>query len=178
MRGIIYCIKQKGTGFDSPIYIGSTKDFNNRKHSHKQSCNNLNDRQCNLKVYKYIRYNGDWDMFEMIEIGVIDYETRKELIIEEQKWIEDLGSDLNEHRAYLSPEEKKKRYIIHNKKYRQENRQNELKRVSEYYKKNKNKYSNIHNCPCGGTYTIKHKPRHIETKKHQTYVENLNKDLN
>ena len=31
MRGIIYCIKEKDKGYDSPIYIGSTKDFNMRK---------------------------------------------------------------------------------------------------------------------------------------------------
>jgi len=163
MRGIIYCIKQKETDFDSPIYIGSTKDFSNRKITHYNMCNNLNGKDYNLKVYKYIRSNGGRDNFEMIEIGIVECENNEELKIEEQKWIEDLGSDLNDRRAYTSPEEKKKQH---------------RQRSKIYSEKHKKKLNKSFVCPCGVPYTLRNKARHIKTKKHQTYVGHLNKDLN
>ena len=52
MRGIIYCIKQKGTGYDSPIYIGSTKDFYNRKKEHKHY---LKDCSFEITFQLYLR---------------------------------------------------------------------------------------------------------------------------
>ena len=67
MRGIIYCIKQKEKGYDSPINIGSTKDFNMRKGAHKTICH-----KSDIKLYQYIRENGGWDNFEMLEIGVVE----------------------------------------------------------------------------------------------------------
>ena len=196
MTGIIYCIKQKEKGYDSPIYIGSTKDFHKRKIQHKSDCNNTNTHCYNIKVYQYIRENGGWDNFDMIEIGVVEYETDEELRIEEQKWIEDLGASLNNYRAYLSPkyyneycrerDEYQKKYNEENrekinerqKKYYEENRG----KIKDYYKENKEKLNKRKNkkfdCPCGGKYTNNGKSSHIKTKKHKTYEKNLNKDLN
>ena len=107
MRGIIYCIKQKEKDYDSPIYIGSTNGFNNRKRLHKHNCYNDKRHEYNYKVYQYIRENGGWDNFDMIEIGVVDYETDDELRIEEQKYIDDLGATLNDRKSYRSIEERK-----------------------------------------------------------------------
>ncbi len=50
------------------IYIGSTTNFRRRKFTHKYSCNNPNDRNYNLNVYKIIRENGGWDAFDMVEL--------------------------------------------------------------------------------------------------------------
>ncbi len=123
MRGIIYCIKQKETGYDSPIYIGSTKDFKKRKMCHKTNCNNPNSKEYNLNNYQHIRENGGWDNFEMLEIGVIEYETEEELRIEEQKWIDDLGATLNTNKAY-------------SKNYYKENIDKEKIRLKKYYETN------------------------------------------
>lgn len=99
MLGIIYCIKEKDKGYDSPVYIGSTTNFYNRKKEHKSNCININSYHYNVKVYQYIRDNDGWDNFEMLEIGFIDYEKDIELRECEQMWIDDLGATLNSYNA-------------------------------------------------------------------------------
>ena len=155
MRGIIYCIKQKETGYDSPIYIGSTKDFNMRKGTHKYNCNNPNRKCYNIKLYKYIRENDGWDNFEILEIGAVDYETEEELRVEEQKWIEDLGATLNNDKAYRSKEDRKEYVFGKNIEYRE--------KYKEYYKKHNNEKIK---CECGFIGIKKNMTRHRKSKKH------------
>ena len=146
MRGIIYCIKESGKGYDSPIYIGSTNDYYKRYIHHKSICNIKT-----IKLYQYIRENGGWDNFEMLEIGVVDYETSEELRKEEQKWIEDLGATLNDIRAYRSSEEQKqyqKEYMVGYKDI-----------------KNKKRIVKIQ-CECGTIVSKCNLKRHRKTKKH------------
>jgi hypothetical protein len=50
------------------VYVGHTTVFTKRKSLHKVSCNNESNNDYNLKVYNYIRANGGWDNFSMIEI--------------------------------------------------------------------------------------------------------------
>ena len=50
------------------IYIGSTTDFIRRKNAHKNCCNNEKQKAHNDKKYQYIRNNGGWDCFNMIEV--------------------------------------------------------------------------------------------------------------
>ena len=52
------------------IYIGSTCNFTQRKYSHKRVCNNelLKTPCVNSKLYKFIRENGGWDNWDMIEL--------------------------------------------------------------------------------------------------------------
>jgi len=155
MRGIIYCIKQKGTGYDSPIYIGSTKDFYNRKLHHKSDCNNPNSKNHNFKLYQYIRENGEWDNFEMLEIGVVEYETDEEFRIEEQKWIDDLGATLNNYRSYTSKEDMKDHLRRHRKQH--------YKKLTVKEKKYKNEKIK---CECGSLVNRGSIARHRKSKKH------------
>ncbi len=155
MRGIIYCIKQKETGYDSPIYIGSTNHFDRRKMNHKTNYNNTNRKEYNYKVYQYIRENGGWDNFEMLEIGVIEYETEEELRIEEQKWIDDLGAELNGHRAYLSKKKHKELNNIKRKKYYQ-----------KYKEKIKEKSKEKIKCECGIIVNRGDISKHRKSKNH------------
>ena len=66
-KTIIYKIVHKEDPDNHEIYVGHTTDFTNRKRCHKKTCNNQNDRH-HLKVYQYIRENGGWDDFIMLEI--------------------------------------------------------------------------------------------------------------
>lgn len=50
------------------IYIGHTTDFSCRKSHHKSSCNNPKSTEYNQKKYQYIRGNGGWGCFKMLEI--------------------------------------------------------------------------------------------------------------
>jgi hypothetical protein len=50
------------------IYVGHTTDMRKRKWGHKSNCNNEKIKNYNLNVYQFIRNNGGWDNWEMIEI--------------------------------------------------------------------------------------------------------------
>jgi len=131
MRGIIYCIKQKGTGYDSPIYIGSTVNFYNRKRQHKSNCYNTNRIHYNVKLYQYIRDNSGWDNFEMLEIGVVEYETEEELRVEEQKWIDDLGATLNDRKSYQSIQDRKYHKRQTSNKYYEKHKEKITKKIKK-----------------------------------------------
>ena len=49
-------------------YIGSTTQFCTRKNTHKTTCTDPTRKNHNLKVYKFIRDNGGWENWNMIEI--------------------------------------------------------------------------------------------------------------
>ena len=76
-------------------YVGHTTSFKERKFNHKYKCNNENDEKYNLKVYKYIRENGGWDNFTMIEIEKYPCKDGNEAKARERYWHEKLNSSLN-----------------------------------------------------------------------------------
>ena len=55
----------------SEIYIGSTTAFKARKSQHKSNCNNENRAGYNCKVYKFIRENGNFQNWDMIQIYLL-----------------------------------------------------------------------------------------------------------
>ena len=63
------------------LYIGHTTNFVQRKHAHKNSCNNEKSPCYPLKVYKTIRENGGWNNWTMDIIAFHNckdsYEARK-----------------------------------------------------------------------------------------------------
>jgi hypothetical protein len=50
------------------IYIGSSTNFKERRKGHKKRCNNEKQKSYNIYVYKFIRDNGGWDNWTMIEL--------------------------------------------------------------------------------------------------------------
>ena len=64
---IIYRIVCKDTSI-TDCYVGHTTNFINRKNGHKTKCNNEKDKNYNLNVYQFIRDNGNWENWDMIEI--------------------------------------------------------------------------------------------------------------
>jgi len=111
----VYKIKCRDTNI-TEFYIGSSVDFKSRKTRHKSDSNNLNNRNYCSPIYMFINVNGGIDnwMFEIIkEYNLI---SKKELIIEEQKWIELLQPHLNGQNAKgINKEPIKKRDRIRNK---------------------------------------------------------------
>ncbi len=94
------------------IYVGSTTNFKNRKSHHKGSCNNEKNKSYKLCVYSFIRLNGGWDNFDMIEIEkVVDCNDANELRKRERYYIETLKAELNKNIPSRTPEE----YRIDNK---------------------------------------------------------------
>ena len=158
-------------------YIGSTKNFRCRKNQHKCACTNETSNKYNLLLYKTIRENGGFDNWCMVPIGKGIFENKVDVLIEEQKYINDYNSTLNSNKAFISKEEminykiqyneihkeeinEKQKY--YNKKYRETHK--------EEIKESNKKYSEAHKekttCECGGCYTSRHKAEHFRTKRH------------
>ena len=72
------------------IYVGHTTNFTRRKYDHKNSCSTKE-----IKVYQFIRDNGGWDNWEMIEIEKCSFNDSNEARARERYWIETLNSSLN-----------------------------------------------------------------------------------
>jgi hypothetical protein len=83
------------------IYIGSTRDFNQRKITHKCAC-----KTKELKVYQMIREAGGWDKCEMIPIEEYDCEENLQARIREEHWRREYDANLNTVKAYRTEQER------------------------------------------------------------------------
>jgi hypothetical protein len=171
----------------SEIYVGHTTDFTNRKSLHKHVCSNIKHKEYNLKVYRYIRENGGWLNWLMVEIEKFPCNDENEASKRERYYIETLKSSLNcqkpgrtkqeyhednkktilaQHIQYR--EENKEEIVIRNKKYRDEHK--------EHIKAGSKKYAEEHSekvvCDCGVKYQIIGKTRHLNTKRHLAHILN------
>jgi hypothetical protein len=135
------------------IYIGSTTNFNKRRNAHKSDCNNKEKRSYNLYVYQFIRSNGGFQNWSMVEIELFNARDKKNLHRRERYWIETEKSVLNQIRAYATEEEKK-----------DDNKKTALK----YYYNNKAEQIG---CECGSIISRHGLTRHKKTKKHIKLLE-------
>jgi hypothetical protein len=218
----------------SDIYIGHTTNFTQRKNQHKTSCCNENDKRYNQYVYNFIRQNGGWDNWTMIQIQQHKLQNKREAESTEHFWIEKLSANLNTNNPHAmckeQPQiykknwyEEKKDYILQKakkhyqenkeqkiecqkqyaeenkekiaekqKEYREKNKEKLAEQKKEYREKNKEKASEEHkewrkvnkeklkqqksqiiNCECGNQYTFGNKYRHLQSKVHINYQNNL-----
>ena len=190
-NGIIYKIVSKDINI-TECYIGSTINFKERKRKHITHCNNENSIKYNYKLYKFIRDNGGFNNFEIIEIKKYPSTSKRELELEEQKQYEIYGGELNSQyptrtrKEYLiDNKEKIKEYYQENKekynekfkKYYVDNKEKLKEQMKEYYLNNLEKIKEKNNkkikCECGGRYTRINKARHNKTKKHLKYLSTI-----
>ena len=130
---------------DDLVYVGHTTNWDRRKYSHKQRCNNKNDTKHNLKLYKMMRDNGGWEMFRMIEIEKYPCNDKREAEKRENDIMKELKSSMISIRSFISEDDKKewdKEYYLKNKerlkKYRDNNKDKICEKHKEYYEiKNK-----------------------------------------
>jgi hypothetical protein len=177
------------------VYVGSTCNFNNRKRQHRQRCNNENDKEFHLKVYKTIRENGGWENWKMIQIGTREQITKRQAEHIEEEYRLELKAELNDKRAYLDKQSKeyKEEKAISDKKYRESekgkaayerrkdyfteynNSEETKERKQEWYLANKEKQlanqAERYVCSCGKELTIGKKARHEKTQFH---IDNCN----
>ena len=140
LKGCIYMIKKQDDFNNENIYIGSTCNFTRRKHKHKTTCNNENDKDYNLKLYQYIRENDGWDAWVMTKI--IDYpcNSKSELNIMERRYIDNYKSTLNCNIPTRT-----------NKQYQNDNKEKIAQRKKRHYEANKDKILEkviCDNCGC------------------------------
>jgi hypothetical protein len=77
------------------IYIGHTTNFVQRKHAHKQNCNNIKSPCYNLKLYKTIRENGNWSNWDMLIVQFYNCKDHLEARQKEQDHYIALNATLN-----------------------------------------------------------------------------------
>jgi len=66
-------------------------------------------------------------------------------------------------------------YKEYHKKHYEENKEDYKERGKKYREANKEKLHKKYDCCCKGKYTHQHKKRHLKSKKHQDYLDNLEK---
>jgi len=133
----------------SNMYVGSSIDLTKRKSHHKTTCNNPNDKDHHLLVYKTIRDNGGWDNWRMLEIEHKIVKDKTEAKQCEQYWIEFYNAQMNmlklnfNQREYS--EQYNKQYYEQNKDYQreyyQEHKDQRLDYQREYYQEHKEQMS-------------------------------------
>jgi hypothetical protein len=131
-------------------YIGHTTNFIQRKNQHKKLCNDIN---FNRYVYKFIRDNGGWDNWSMIEIEKHDCKDKRQAESIEQYWIEKLLPTLNVNKPYAmckeDPQlykqnwyEEKKDYILEKAKINyKENKEDKIEYQKKYAEEHKDQIS-------------------------------------
>jgi hypothetical protein len=178
-------------------YVGSTTNLQRRKTSHKFNCNNMNSTNYSNYVYSYIRENGGWENFDVVEVEKFNATDKNHLHTRERYWIEFLRSELN---SYIP--------LQNSKEYYENNKESILTKHKEYYELNKkqlcenkkiyNELNKEHNneikkiyrnanrdqlrekrkekikCECGSETSKSNLSYHKKTKKHLSYIQSLN----
>ena len=169
-KSCIYKLVHKQDFNNENIYIGSTTNFIQRKKNHKKACNNENHQSYNFKLYQYIRQNGGWNDWTMIQIQPYSCNSKKELETEERRFIETLKTKLNnniptrtnaEWRNDNRDEIKEK-----DKKKYNDNKIKISENAKKYYEDNKDKIFEKVICDkCGCEVTKSHLARHKKSQK-------------
>ena len=140
-------------------YIGSTKDFKQRKIEHKSRYIN----GYTFKVYEMIKENGGWDKSEMMPIEEYECENNIQARIREEYWRREYDAKMNSRKAYISKQE-----------YTEIQKEPNKERCKIWYIKNqahiKEYKQKDMNCECGSNVKISHYTRHLKTNKHLAFV--------
>ena len=104
-RSVLYKICSRDKTI-TDIYVGSTTDFSKRKSRHKTDCNKVNNKNYNLYVYGFIRENGGWVEWEMIQIEEYDCCSKRELEFKEEQLRSELKATLNMKRCWRDKNDK------------------------------------------------------------------------
>lgn len=147
------------------IYVGHTTNFIKRKANHKKSTNTPTDPLYDTYKYQFIRNNGgfeNWTMIEIIKIACVDVNDACRV---ERQYMEQLNATLNKNKPIITPNEKEEYYMNYyernkekiceyNKEYIKENK-DQLKNYREINKEKKREYDKL---------------RNIKTKKHKNDI--------
>ena len=132
---IIYKIVCKDIN-NKDCYVGHTTCFTKRKYRHKYCCNNPNDKGYNLYVYKFIRENGGWDNWEMVEVDKVSCVDSNEALKHERHYIEQLKATLNKVIPTRTDKEyyetNKEKFKELHKQYHIEHKEERLEQMKQY----------------------------------------------
>ena len=124
-------------------YVGHTTDLINRTYNHIYNCFHINGGKYHYKLYQFVRTNGGWENWEIIEIKKYPCNNLQEAKKEERYWIETLQSKLNQIIPLRTDSEhyyeNKEKHLIKCKNYYEEHKEEILDYHKNYYKDNKEK---------------------------------------
>jgi hypothetical protein len=177
------------------IYIGHTTSLVKRRCSHKSNYNNETSKEYNKMVYQFIRNNGGWENWEVIEIEkcpCLDFEEACKI---ERFYIETLNATLNR----VIPSRTLKEWYEVNKDAKAEYYKNNIDSIKEKHKLHREKNRDIINekakgklryepnkdlwcsqkrekvkCDCGCVIARGNLPEHKRTQKHIKLIEQVN----
>ena len=170
------------------IYVGHTCNLSKRRWHHKNCCENETGKY-NMKVYQFIRKNGGWNNWDVIEVDkcpCLDFEEATKI---ERYYIETLNATLNmviptrttkeyyyankeerlaNHKKWVNENaDKVKQYTI---EYREKNKERILERDRQcsklYREKNKEQIYEKIQCECGCLITKTGLTKHKTSQKH------------
>ena len=138
----------------------STTNFRKRKNQHKECCTNASSKKHGYPVYNYIRENGGWDNWDMVQVAEVNAKDKRELHATERRYVEQLGATLNRQ----VPTKTRKQYY-------DDNRDKIVAHVKQYYQDHKAErrayLDAVIECECGLTSTRSHMSRHQRTQRHK-----------
>jgi len=163
-------IRQNG-GFDNwDVVIVQNVKCENKQELHKKERFYIEELGAELNKQVPSRSLEEWKQDNketILEKNKEYYENNKEKIAEINK----------QYR-----EDNKNKIVEKQKEWYKDNKDKILEKVKKYQKKYRNdnkdkiaeKKNQKFNCDCGGKYTLSNKVKHLKSKKHQTYLQNLN----
>jgi hypothetical protein len=177
-------------------YVGHTTNWDKRKASHKQCCNDEKNKDYKLKLYEVMRENGGFNNWKMILVEDYPCKSKREAEQREQYHMDLLVEKLNTNRAFQTRKqileevkekakekeiikEKAKEYYKQNKdkikEYYQQNKDKAKEKAKEYRQQNKDKIKVYRTeklvCECEVICSRKHMATHKKSKQHLTYIE-------
>ena len=108
----IYCIDPS----INELYIGHTTNFVQRKHAHKQGCNNVKSANYKCKLYQVMRENNGWDNWKMDIIAFHECDNLLGAKIQEQKYYEEYKATLNSIEPLPKPKPKIVKVVVKKEK--------------------------------------------------------------
>lgn len=174
LNTIMYKIVCKDTEI-TDCYAGKTTDFTRRKSEHKRACNALTHVAYEYNVYQYIRANGGWDNWDMIQIEKYEAVDMLDSKARERYWIENLQAKLNKCIPLRTQQEwyqeNKEKINTYRQNYLQENKEKIQDKNKEYRLKNKDTYKTYRQ-----EYNLKNKDK-IQESQQKYYQANKDKIL-
>lgn len=170
-KSVVYTIKHKKLNF---VYVGSTTDFDRRKHAHLYACNTPTHPYHDQLLYRIIRTVGGLNDFDFNVHKQVNCSNGEELAIEEQNVINELKPNLNKNRSFRTVEQKNE-YI---RQYINDHKDKLNDYSKAYYQNNKDRLIELkkekYQCACGGKCTRSGYLLHCRTDMHKNYLNTFN----
>ena len=172
-KTVMYKICCKDTNI-TDIYVGHTTNIKRRIKHHKDNCKYPDNKHYHLKVYEFIRNNGEWNNWDIIVLEEYPCNSHLDAIIKEREYYETLKATLNSYYPQRTFKEYCNDNIKYNKEYKKQwyndNKEILNEKAKQYYNDNKEEINEKRKekiiCECGCEIRKSDLKTHQKTAKH------------